>query len=178
MISIVLTLALAGTPVERPKDATAQYIRVLRPDVSARRAARLGAVIDYWAKKYDLDPDLMTAIIQAESRFETGIQACWPAPWKAADEITKSCQPKEKWITCDHGLAQINEVWIHNWGLDKDKLLHDDAYNIAIQARLLYQLKKEFGDAEPEDWYGRYNSSLEPFKTKYLDRLAGFLAMR
>lgn len=167
MTSLLLALALAASPgvaeyeaaVQlRPKRASVDYIKELRPGISPRYAWKLGRLVDYWAGRYRLDPDLMIAIIRTESYFEPNTKACWPAPWKPEG------------ITCDHGLAQINEVWVKEWNLDPDRLVMDDSYNIAIQARLLAQLKRQWA-ADDLFWYGRYHNADIRKKAVYLSKL-------
>jgi hypothetical protein len=164
MLWLAIALAVCVSPdeaqmcLQRQPDETAQYISSLKPEIDRRYARRLGRLIDYWAGRFDLDPDLLVAIIRAESYFEPDTMVCWPAPWKGKDETT-----------CDHGLAQINEVWVDEWKLDSFRLVHDDAYNIMVAARLLARLKKAHGD-EP-DWYGRYHSDTPRRKAAYLSKL-------
>lgn len=173
MISLLAAALLAVSPddalmcLDRRTDETPQYIVSLKPEIDRRYARRLGKLIDYWAGRYDLDPDLLVVIIRTESYFMPDTLACWPAPWKGPDEMT-----------CDHGLAQINEVWIDQWGLDADRLVHDDAYNIMVAARLLATLKRDHGE-EP-GWYGLYHSNIPARKRVYLNKLEawGYLATR
>ncbi len=168
MVALLIAMIATGMPevkvdAQRAEDATAQHILALRPGVGAKRAKRLGKMIDYWAAKYDVDPTLMVAIIRTESNFDSGIKACWPAPWKGPEEIT-----------CDHGLAQINQTWIEKWNLDAEKLVTDDSYNIWVMARLLGWIKKYYG--EEEEWWGRYHSATPSKKAKYLSKLEVYLA--
>jgi hypothetical protein len=171
MIALTMIAMLTtGTPevdvnAPRAADATAQYILALKPRIGEKQARRLGRLIDYWADHYDVDPDLMVALIRMESNFESGVKACWPAPWKGENETT-----------CDHGLAQINETWVRKWMLDPEKLVKDDGYNIYVQARILAWIKRYYGK-EP-DWYGRYHSATPSKKALYLGKLGTFLAMR
>jgi hypothetical protein len=170
-LTMLVIIPTAGTPevkeahAPRAVDETAQYIQTLRPKMNPNRAKRLGQSIDYWAQKYDLDPDLMVALLRVESNFESGLKSCWPAPW-----IDEEAQ------TCDHGLAQINETWVRKWNLDPDRLVHDDHYNIWVQARLLAWLKRYFG--HEEDWHGRYHSGTPSKKARYLGKLDQVLAQR
>jgi hypothetical protein len=165
---IVAAMITAGTPevsvdAERAEDATAQAILALNPRVGEKQARRLGKLIDYWSDHYDVDPELMVALIRIESNFQSGLKACWPAPWKGEGQTT-----------CDHGLAQINQTWIDKWMLDPEKLVKDDSYNIYVQARILAWIKRYYG--HEQNWYGRYHSATPSKKALYVNRLEGFLA--
>lgn len=171
MLGLIVATILAASPPEAadPSNdvtgATAQHISLLNPKMAARQAERVGGLIDYWADHYDVDPHLMVAIIEHESGFKSGIRACWNVIRKGI-EVT----------TCDHGLAQINEVWIDKWMLDVDKLTNDESYNIYVQARVLAWLKRYYG--HEENWYGRYNSGIPSKKAAYLAKIEPLLATR
>lgn len=170
----MLGLILAATPaigipvadvthVQRTQEEVAAYIMVLKPKMPKWQAKRLGRIICYWADYYQVDAYLMVAIIRTESNFDS-VKACHPAPRKGTDAET-----------CDHGLAQINEVWVSQWSLDPEKLVNDDSYNIYVQARLLAWLRRYYG--HEEGWYGRYHSGHPHLKAKYLEKLDSFLAL-
>ena len=171
MHALLIALSLtAGTPgvtehVRRADDATAQYILTLRPSVGERQARRLGKIIDYWSDFYGVDPDLMVAILRVESNFQGGIRSCWQVHRYGRVEIT-----------CDLGIAQVNQLWIEKWGLDERRLQHDDAYGIQTAARILCWLRRYFPD-DP-DWQGRYHSGTPSKKASYLGKLEGVLAQR
>jgi hypothetical protein len=170
MIAIVAAVLLSNTPSipdPNPCDvaATARYIMVLKPSISEKQAVRLSKMIRHFSVKYNVDPDLMVAIIRQESNFVSGVVACWPAPWKGPGETT-----------CDYGLAQINQVWIDKWGLDPVKLATDDWYNITVQARVLSWLQRSYSN--DDDWFGRYHSATPSKKFRYLRELEVHLALR
>jgi hypothetical protein len=167
---IIASILTAGTPevIEQhatgATDSTAQYIMTLKPKMNVRRAQKLGAQIDFWASHYQVDAKLMVAIIRQESDFRP-IKACWPAPWKGEGEIT-----------CDHGIAQINQTWVERWALDADKLVTDEAYNIQAQARVLAWLKRYFGDEDA--WFGRYHSATPSKRRSYQEKIESLLVLR
>jgi hypothetical protein len=170
MLALVIVMLLSGAPdVPEPTPdeiaATAKYIMVLKPSMKEKQAIRLSKIVRHYAVRYNLDPDLMVAIIRQESNFVSGLTACWPAAWKGSDETT-----------CDYGLAQINQTWIDSWGLDPVKLANDDWYNISVQARVLAWLQRYYGDEI--DWFGRYHSATPSKKSKYLKELGEYLALR
>lgn len=148
-------------------EPTAAYVHRLAPRLSVQRAQEVAVAIEAAAKRYDVDPMLLAAIIKQETDFRTGQKSCWIVQRYA------QCR-----VTCDHGLAQINELWIAKWNLDQHRLLHDDAYNIRIAARILAQLQKTHAEAEPENWYGRYHSGTPSKKAVYLARLETHLALQ
>ena len=80
--------------------------------------------------------------------------------------------------TCDHGLTQLNTVWVDHWDLEADRLVEDDAYALWAGARVLAILKREYADAEP-NWYSRYNTSTPEPRAAYEAALEPWLeAMR
>lgn len=165
MIALMLAVTLAGTPAVNPQVVdTASYIQqISTTKVSDRRARHLARLIQYWSDYYHVEPKLIAAILRQESDFESGVKSCW--------NVIRHHAPA---ITCDYGIAQVNEVWIQTWKLDPVLLQDDDGYGIAVAARILSRLKKDYGD-EP-DWYGRYNSAVPSKKAVYLEQLGQFLA--
>lgn len=157
MKMLVLALALGQTPTE-------DYIRTVAPHVRPKEAVRLGKLIDKVAEKYELDPVLVAAIVKVESDFRGGQKACSVVKRK------KAC-----WVTCDRGLAQVNELWIKKWGLDPIRLRTDDAYNLATMARILAFYKRYYGH-EP-DWFLRYHSGTPRHKERYNSKLEPLLAL-
>lgn len=160
MFAAVVIVLLAN-----PQQAeVASYIQRLRPGMAVQRQNTLASQIAFWASKYALDPFLIAALLKQESNFESGIRACWKAPQEPDGE------------TCDHGLGQVNEVWIGKWSLDAEKLVSDDSYNIAVVARVLAWIRRYYG-SEP-DWYGRYHSGIPSRKAGYLKKIQDLLAQR
>jgi len=141
----------------------AAYVKVLRPGLSDYRALRLARITDHWANRYGVDAALMVTLIRQETYFDS-VEACWPAPWLGRNART-----------CDRGLAQINDVWVQKWHLDRKRLLEDDWYNIWIQARVLSWTRLHYGD-EP-DWWGRYHSATPWRKAQYVAKIRSFLAL-
>lgn len=157
-----MALALAMTLASSSPELVTERIVDLKPSINKRYAARLGRLMARWSDQYELDPELMVAIVKVESNFVPAVMACWQSP-----------RPGEE-FTCDHGLGQINDIWVKQWNLDVMKLVHDESYNLGVVARLLAQLKQQFGD-EP-DWFGRYHSNKPARKAGYIEKLreAGF----
>lgn len=159
-----LAIILTAAPVNSQQVAeTATYIQqIATKGMTARRARHLARLIEYWSDYYHVDPKLIAAILRQESDFESGIKSCW--------DVIRHREPA---VTCDYGIAQVNEIWIEVWNLDPVLLQNDDGYGIAVAARILTRLQKYYGD-EP-DWYGRYNSAVPSKKAVYLEQLDQFL---
>lgn len=169
MLALLMTAILATGSVapEAPQPVTADYIQRLAPDIAPQKAQRLGASIRKWADHYGVDPILIAAILKQESDYRSGIKSC------SIVLRYRRCE-----VTCDLGIAQVNQLWIEKWKLDAERLQRDDDYNIRIAARILAQLQKEFASGEPEDWYARYHSGTPSKKGIYLEKLEPLLAMR
>lgn len=99
-------------------------------------AKDLRPLIKSAAKRYNLDEQLLTAILTHESR------------------LMVSKIGKNKDGTKDYGIGQINERTIAAYGMDKHRLLTDEAYSIEQSAKVLAWFQKSFKDAQ---WFCRYN---------------------
>lgn len=163
MQPLFLVLVLAGAPA----DPVTEYIQAVAPQLSAREAARLGALIDEVAKKRDLDPILLAAIVARESSFRSGLKACWLVKTKDATRTS-----------CDHGLAQVNQTWIEQWSLDAERLQKDDSYNLMVASRILANLQKRYRTQEPSRWWSRYNSGTPSKRQAYEARVLPLMAVR
>lgn len=116
----------------------AAFIRRVNPDVPAPRASALTAAILAESGRHGLDPLLLTGIMAQESHFHAGVQACLGRG-------------------CDLGVAQVNwETWGAALGLDRHRLIHDDAYNVGVAATILADLQRRHG-AEGGRWWTRYH---------------------
>ena len=88
------------------------------------------------AKKYNVDPYLVLSIINVES---TG------------------CKYKVNKTSGDYGCMQVNQANIDKLGLDKHKLVHNDAYAIEAGVVILHKMKLRYADTEKLSWVCRYN---------------------
>ena len=85
-----------------------------------------------------LDPLLLAGIIAQESHFHADVQACLGRG-------------------CDLGVAQVNwETWGATLGLDRQRLVHDDDYNVGVAAEILADLRRRHGE-EGARWWTRYH---------------------
>jgi hypothetical protein len=162
--AILLALALA---VADPSSKVCTYIQTIAPQVRQDRAKKLAKLIYRTARASELDPITLAAIVRQESNFRPDCSSCYII-YK-----NRSC-----YSTCDLGLAQINLVWVNKWGLNGCRLVHDDAYNLQVAARILKALKNRYGLEEPLTWFSRYNSATERYRDKYQGRLNVFLVQR
>ena len=87
-----------------------------------------------------LDPLLLAGIMAQESRFHADVQSCHAGG-------------------CDLGVAQVNwETWARELELDRHRLIHDDAYNLAVAATILTDLRVRFR-SEGRSWWTRYHDA-------------------
>ena len=165
MTGILAAVVLAAGTLGAPQ-ATISYVRRLKPDMPVAQARRLGQQIAFWSKFQGVKPRLLAAIIRRESNFRSGLKSCW---------IVKLRHGRTR-FTCDLGIAQVNEVWIDKWKLDRERLQNDDGYNIAVAARVLGWMKKYFGERDP-NWYARYHSGTPSLKREYAGQISAYLAL-
>lgn len=133
-----------------------EYIHSMSPSTPPARVAQVSRAIEWAAKKNDVDPYMLAAIVYVESRFRPGEKACWP--WM--DWQLMVCRQ-----TCDYGLGQVNEIWIRKWKLDADKLQNNDYYNLWVAGAILKQVKMQYGN-EPQ-WWSRYHHNRDNERVKY-----------
>lgn len=76
---------------------------------------------------------------------------------------------------CDHGLTQVNTVWVDHWDLEPDRLVEDDAYALWFGARVLAILQREYGADEPRNWWSRYNTASPEPRAAYEEALEPWL---
>jgi soluble lytic murein transglycosylase-like protein len=169
-LAVVVAPAAALAPVERPLPpplaalpappplvldrpvghAILAFIQRVNPDVTVVRAAALTRIIVEACEARGLDPLLLTGIIAQESRFHADVLSC-------------------RGRGCDMGVAQVN--WL-TWGvelkLDRQRLIHDDAYNVAVAADILVDLHRRFGD-EAGRWWTRYHDRRPDRRAQYAE---------
>jgi hypothetical protein len=134
--------------------------------VTSPRAWELARGITSASRRFGIEPLLFAAIVRQESDFQANVKVCYIVVRHHA------CFP-----TCDYGLAQVNQVQVDRWGLEADRLVQDDAYNLFQGARVLAILKREYGDDEP-NWWSRYNSASPTPRALYETALEPWLAVR
>jgi len=135
--------------VDRPLgQAILAFIQRVNPDVTRVRAAALTRTIVEASEARGLDPLLLTGIIAQESRFHADVLSC-------------------RGRGCDMGVAQVNwETWGVELRLDRQRLIHDDAYNVGVAADILVDLHRRFGD-EAGAWWTRYHDRRPERRAQY-----------
>lgn len=118
----------------------------------------LGAQVQVAAAAQGVEPDILAAIVQVESGGRRGRVRCVPA---------RRGSPSP--VTCDYGLAQVNDLWVARWRLDPARLRSDDSYTLAVAARILSDLRRRYG-GEPS-WWGRYHSATPKLRARYEARV-------
>ena len=134
-----------------------------RLKVSAKVSQRVGTLVIFSSKQYNIDPRIMLSIIKVESEF------------KQSANNTESCKFKRetnKQRCGDHSIAQINyHIWKKRFlekgrkPLDFHKLKTNDAYAIFRMAEILSILKQDFKNKD--DWYAYYHSGTPSLKNAY-----------
>lgn len=119
------------------------------------RKKKLARFITKTAVKYNLDPRLMVAIINTESKFDRN-----------------AYNPSG-----DYSLVQINyRIWKKEFKkrklrpLDKKKLVYNEDYAIDRMGEILSILKREYSRKE-KLWYLRYHSATDKYQKRYLRHL-------
>ena len=126
-LTMILGFALNQTSVS---DIT-ENIRILNGHISESRANQLAKVISKESKKYDINPNILTAILRQESNFKSEQKVCYIVHRHHA------C-----FQTCDLGIGQINRIWVDKWALNEQTMIVDDALNIHIAASVLSIIKR------------------------------------
>jgi soluble lytic murein transglycosylase-like protein len=161
MSAVLLALLLAMGPPEGdappgPSYSAYEHIRALKPSMSVARSRDLARLVGRKARRYGLPPEVIVAIIRQESHFQAGAKNCYVVSRRRAN-----------WVTCDLGLSQVNLQWVSRWGLNPCRLQWDDDYNLDVGARILRDLRRRYGQAEPLTWWTRYNSPVDYHRARY-----------
>lgn len=128
------------------------------------KSERLATIIAFSAKKYEIDPRIMIAIMKVESNFNQN----------AVNLV--SCERTKQTKCGDYSIAQINyEVWSKAFPkmgrkpLDLQRLKTDETYAIFRMGEILNILKSQY----PQDklWFARYHSSTPEHKKRYTNVL-------
>lgn len=147
-------LAVLDRPAAR---ALAEFVRRVNPAVPRPRAAALAASLVEVGARRGLDPGLLAAILAQESHFHAGVQACLGRG-------------------CDLGVAQVNwETWGGALGLDRERLIHDDGYNVEVAAAILADLRRRHGE-EGGRWWTRYHDRRAERREAYAARVLAHAA--
>lgn len=139
----------------------AKMIAVLRPEFSVKKRYDVAAKIHKALKKYKVEPQIVVAIIDAESDFNH-------------DMISS---------TGDLSLAQVN---VHIWNkefermkmmpIKSERMKADVAYSLEVMAQILHILKTRY-EKKDRRWYARYHSKTQKHKQAYLNKLSARLKL-
>jgi hypothetical protein len=134
-------------PTEERLTAILRLIHRTNPSVPAWRASRIASLIVRECGARQVEPLILAGIIAQESHFHASVLSCQHG-------------------FCDLGLGQVNwETWHRALRLDRERLLHDDAYNIAVAAQILADTRARFG-AGP-GWWTRYHDHRPERRSQY-----------
>lgn len=133
----------------------AKMISVLKPRFGVTERNDVAAQIHHALLKYQIEPQIVVAIIDTESSFN--------------HELVSS--------TGDISLAQVNvNVWNKEFArmnlppIDSEKLKADQAYSLEVMAKILHILKTRY-EKKDRRWYARYHSKTKKYKRNYLNKL-------
>ena len=133
----------------------ANMISVVQPELDEEQRDTIASQISIAIKKYDIEPQIMVAIIDTESNFNS----------------TKVSS------TGDLSIAQINvEVWNKEFirlkiaPMIKKQIKTDQEYAIMKMAEILSIIKKR-NEKLDRRWYARYHSNTPVHKIDYLHKL-------
>ena len=151
---LVLTLCLNIVLTAQNTCAVFTQIKKHAPKINNDYALILSESIILFAKKYDLKPNILTAIIRQESNFKMG-----------------AFNKKSK----DFGLTQINVKTIGNFNFDKNKIMTNIPYSIEAGAIVLSDFKKRYFKKEGYGYWCRYNTSNPIKRQNYRKLVSKFL---
>jgi soluble lytic murein transglycosylase-like protein len=146
--------------------------------VNKQRLMQLSNIIYKYAKKYKLDPKLLTAILAQESMYRIntancsyGIRCCdftkvlGLETNKVGYDVVRSCT--------DFGISQIHYKTAERYNLDIALLLTDPDYSVRAGAKILYDIKRRYAKHEPT-WWTRYNASSPSKRAEYEKKVMRF----
>ncbi len=165
---ILLSTILAGSqisfsktrPISVKKRLTDEQriqkmILAVQPEIDKKELIKISAMINRTAKKNKIDPKIMISIIDTESDFKH---------YKIS-------------TTGDISIAQINpKVWEGEFErlklgkLDVKKLQNSKGYAIVKMGQILQVLQKNYAKRD-KNWYARYHSKTEKYKTNYAGKV-------
>ncbi|MDD4974525.1 MAG: transglycosylase SLT domain-containing protein [Bacteriovorax sp.] len=133
----------------------AKMISVLNPEFSSSKLNDVAGKIHQVFSKYKIEPQIIVAIIDTESKFN--------------HELVSS--------SGDLSMAQVNvEVWNKEFMrmnldlIEPSKLKVDQVYSLEVMAQILQILKTRY-EKKDRRWYARYHSKTKKHKREYLSKL-------
>jgi len=122
----------------------------LQPNIDKTFVKKITHDILKYSKQYNLDPHLLIAIINQESKFNMDAKNC-STGFNNKNKKVKVCH--------DFGLIQLNHTNITNMDINIKKLMTNSSYAINIMAKILFDLKKSYSKKEPQTFWTRYNTN-------------------
>jgi|GEM_PF-669277 len=148
-------------PVPNKTPVIAEMISVLKPQFSAVKRQAVAAKIQKALKKYNIEPQIVVAIIDAESDFN--------------HDMVSS--------TGDLSMAQVNvDIWNKEFErmkmmpIEAERMKEDQAYSLEVMAQILHILKTRY-EKKDRRWYARYHSKTQKHKKAYLTKLSARLKL-
>lgn len=132
-------------------------ITFLAPKLPKNHATEVSRIVSEYSQNYNIDEDLVLAILYQESTFRKNPRKCHIS--------------KEICVT-DIGIAQINyRVWKKYFkDLDRKALIFDLEYNLFIAFEILNYYKHKY-EKRDKDWFCRYHSATPEFKKPYCRKI-------
>lgn len=139
----------------------AKMISVLKPQFSSAKRNEVAVKIHKALTKYKIEPQIVVAIIDAESDFN--------------HEMVSS--------TGDLSMAQVNvDIWNKEFErmkmspIEAERMKADEAYSLEVMAQILHILKTRY-EKKDRRWYARYHSKTQKHKHAYLNKLSARLKL-
>lgn len=133
----------------------ANMISIVQPELEDKERDTIATQISKALNKYKVEPQIIVAIIDTESNFQS-------------DKISS---------TGDLSVAQINvDVWNKEFvrmklkPMSKTKIKADQGYALMKMAEILSIIKKRYAKKDRR-WYARYHSNTHNHKKGYLHKL-------
>lgn len=132
-----------------------KMISVLNPGLSVAQRQNVAVKIHQALGKYKIAPQIVVAIIDAESSFNQNLVSS----------------------SGDLSLAQVNvEVWNKEFlrmnleVIDVEKLKSDETYSLEVMTKILHILKTRY-EKKDRRWYARYHSKTKKYRRAYLAKI-------
>ena len=132
-----------------------KMISIVQPELNKNERRLVASQISNAIKKQKIEPQIIVAIIDTESDFK-------------ANKVSS---------TGDVSVAQINvEVWnkefirMKRQPMIKRKLKMNQEYALVKMVEILTIIKSRYGKKD-RNWYARYHSNTQKYKSEYLQKL-------
>jgi len=149
MLSMACNAYLNNTVIEKG-------ITLLQPGLNIAYIKKLSAIIDKYSRKFDVDWEIIVAILKVESNFNV-----------------KAVNYKSN----DFGIGQINIINMKHYGFDLGKQLTDVDYAVHNTCLILYDLKQKYNTKSQGvfQWFTRYHSYTSNYRKIYYEKLKKYL---